>query len=149
PTAVVYARELSVPAILEAAKAGHVFVDLTGSRNRLLEFSASSPGSSAAAGDVLPAPAGAEVQISAHVTGCPGSSAFFLLDEHADSALSPATINESDATLKLSWTSDGKKHWLRTEVKTPDGKLQLLGNPIYINYQNSASESETGSPAAR
>jgi len=141
PTTVVHASALSVSAILAAIRAGHVFVDLTGSRERLLEFSATYDGHTAAAGDALEAPAGAGVQVIAHVVGCQGSSAVFLLDEHTDVPLSTIAIGQSDALLKLSWTSDGKKHWLRSEVTTADGKLQLLGNPIYLNYPGTGSES--------
>jgi len=134
PTTVVFARELSVPAILEGIRAGHVFVDLTGSSDRLLEFFASASGNSATAGDILPTSPGAEVQITIHAVGCQRSSAVLLLDGSQDSKLSPVTIAESDAIISLSWISDGKKHWLRPEIRTTEGKLQLLGNPIYLNY---------------
>src|SRR5262249_37764724 len=79
PSTVVYARELSVSAILDAIRAGHVFVDLAGSRDRLLEFSASLSGKSASAGDALSAPSGANVQVTTRVVGCSGSSAIFVL----------------------------------------------------------------------
>jgi hypothetical protein len=32
------------------------------------------------------------------------------------------------------WTSDGQRHWLRAEVRTADGTLQLLSNPIFLNW---------------
>jgi hypothetical protein len=134
PTTVVYASELSIRAILDAIRAGHVFVDLTGSRDRLLELSVSSEGNSAAAGDTLRAPSGADIRITSHVAGCQGSSVALLLDGHADAALPTIAVHQNDATFELSWKSDGKKHWLRAEVRTAEGKLQLLGNPVYINY---------------
>ncbi|PYX99761.1 MAG: phosphotransferase [Acidobacteria bacterium] len=40
PTTVVYASELSVPGILAGIHSGRVFVDLTGSQDRLLDFTA-------------------------------------------------------------------------------------------------------------
>src|SRR5262249_44542185 len=83
PTTVVYARELSVPAILEGIEAGHVFIDLTGSRERLLELSASSGTGSAVAGDALASPSGSQVRVSAHILGCQRSAAVFLVDGHA------------------------------------------------------------------
>jgi hypothetical protein len=134
PTTVVFAPELSVPAIIDAIRAGHVFVDLTGSRDRLLELSAATGERRAAAGDDLQARSGVPIEITLHVIGCQGSSAVFLLDGRSDSALTPQNVGQSDENLRLSWTSDGKKHWLRSEIRTSDGKLQLLGNPIYINY---------------
>jgi hypothetical protein len=146
PTTVVYARELSVPAILEGIEAGHVFIDLTGSRDRLLELSASSAGSSALAGDSLPAPSGDPVRITAHIAGCKESSAVLLLDGQSDASLPAKALSENDAKLEFSWMSDGKKHWLRAEIRTPDGKLQLLSNPVYLNYPNREAKSGHASP---
>jgi hypothetical protein len=144
PTTVVYARELSVPAILEGIKAGHVFIDATGSRDRLLDFSASSATGSAMAGDTLQAPSGSNIEITARIVGCQGSSVVFLLD--GATSMAPKSVNENDANMRSSWTSDGKKHWLRAEVRTSDGKMQLLGNPIYINY--SGHETQSGSASS-
>lgn len=28
--------------------------------------------------------------------------------------------------------ADGKSHWLRADVRSADGKILLLGNPIYL-----------------
>jgi hypothetical protein len=28
--------------------------------------------------------------------------------------------------------ADGRRHWLRADVRSADGKLLLLGNPIYL-----------------
>jgi len=30
--------------------------------------------------------------------------------------------------------SDGKRHWLRVNVRGSDGALLVLGNPIYLNF---------------
>jgi hypothetical protein len=30
--------------------------------------------------------------------------------------------------------SDGLRHWIRVNVRSADGKLLLLGNPIYPNF---------------
>ena len=40
---VVYAQDLSVPAILDGIRSGHVFIDLTGSHDRMLEMTATPP----------------------------------------------------------------------------------------------------------
>ena len=40
PTTVVFARELSVPGLLDAVRGGRVFIDLDGMRDRMLEMSA-------------------------------------------------------------------------------------------------------------
>jgi hypothetical protein len=61
PTTVVYASELSTPAILAGIRAGHVFLDLTGSRGRLLEVTASDAAGTAQMGDLLAAAKGSQV----------------------------------------------------------------------------------------
>jgi len=38
---------------------------------------------------------------------------------------------------EFSWPSDGKRHWLRVDVRDAAGKLILLGNPIYLNPEGS------------
>ena len=38
-----------------------------------------------------------------------------------------------DETRTFEVASDGQPHWLRIDVRGPDGKLWLLGNPIYLN----------------
>jgi hypothetical protein len=46
----------------------------------------------------------------------------------------PAAITSPDQTLTSQWQSDGKRHWLRADVVSESGKLQVLGNPVYINF---------------
>lgn len=133
PTTVIYADNLSVPAILDGIRKGHVFIDLSASRDRLLDVSAEDGGQKAMIGDALAAPAGLTIKISAHVADCAGNQLRFLLDGQPVPSLK-ASITQSDQTIALTLPADGKKHWLRPDVVTPDGKLLLLGNPIYLNY---------------
>ena len=59
PTTVVYASKLSTPAILDGIRAGHVFLDVAGTHDRLLEVTAHADARIAHAGDMLNAAAGA------------------------------------------------------------------------------------------
>lgn len=135
PTTVVYASELSVPAILTAIRAGHVFIDSTASRDRLLEVTASSGSQTARMGDLISAPAGAPVRIAISVRACEGSVLTFLLDGKPIPTLPQQNIPSAGENLHAEWLSDGAQHWLEADVLTPDGKLQLLGNPIYLNWK--------------
>jgi hypothetical protein len=135
PTTVVYAQDLSVPAILDGILSGHVFIDLTGSHDRMLEMTATAPEQKTAMmGDALHAPAGSSIQITIHVVGCPGWTLKLSDNDHGDSALPARVLSQQDATLHFSWPSDGKRHWLLPQVETPEGELEVLGNPIYVNY---------------
>ena len=134
PTTVVYAAELSTPAILEAIRAGHVFVDLTASKDRLLELRAQNGEASASMGDTLTASVGSEVEFSVHVAGVDGAKLVFLEDGQPMAELSTQAIHGQDQTIRTQWKSDGRQHWFRSDVHGPDGKLWLMGNPIYMNW---------------
>jgi hypothetical protein len=138
PTTVVYANELSTIAILDGIRAGHVFIDLKGTRDRLLEVTAKAGDKVVHAGDLLSAAQGMAVNIELHVTGAAGGRVRWIEDGQ-EAALAAGThgaadIPPGDQTSLLSWVSDGKRHWFRAEVAGPDGKLWLLGNPVYVNW---------------
>ena len=139
PTTVVYAKELSVAGIMDGIRDGHVFVDLTGSRDRLLEVMATSKEEKAAMGDSLRAAAGEAVAIKIHVRACRGSGLKFFLDGHNHPALPEMPIANDEQEIAVSWPSDGRQHWFRADVVSLDGHLQLLGNPVYLNYSQIAA----------
>jgi hypothetical protein len=132
PTTVVHAAELSQPAILAAIRAGHVFVDAEGTRDRRLEVTAGSGGRTAEMGDALAAPAGTAVKVSVHVLHAAGGS-LALAGDGPKPKLADPRLGGDDATIAFEVAGDGARHWLRVDVRGPDGKLWLLGNPIYLN----------------
>ena len=132
PTTVVYAKELSESAILEAVRAGHVFVDTQGTRDRSIEFTALADGKTVMMGDLMKAAVGAKVKFSLTMTGLAGAHAELVRDGEA-SALGEAA-GSSKETRELDWTSDGKRHWVRVNVRGADGGLLVLGNPVYVNF---------------
>jgi hypothetical protein len=133
PTTVVYARELSERAILDGVRAGHVFVDVAGSRNRLLTAEARAGSNSAQMGDTLQASAGTVLQVSAHVVGCQ-SARILLLGQGSSEPLAQALLATNDETNAFELRADGSRRWLRIEVRAPDGVPLLIGNPFYLNY---------------
>ena len=138
PTTVVYAKELSTAAILDGIKAGHVFVDLLADpatpKSRLLELNARSGDAAAAMGDALAAPAGAQVEFAIHTAGVAGATLLLLQDGAPVETMEPAAIKTPDETVPVRWRSDGRRHWFLAEVRGPNGKLWLLGNPVYVNW---------------
>jgi hypothetical protein len=135
PTTVVYASELSTPAILAGVRAGRVFIDVTGSRDRILDVTASDATKTVHMGDMLAAAKGSQVSFEVFVTGSANGKVTLLEDGRALKAAAPVTLSSSSQTLHFSWTSDGQRHWFRPEVIGPDEKLWLLGNPIYVNWK--------------
>ena len=132
PTTVVRAPELSQPAILAAIRQGHVFLDIAGTRDRLLEVRAQANGVTAQMGDALSAPAGTKVAVEVRIVGAPGSSISLAGDAARLAALSGGTVGAADQTVSFELTADGAPRWLRVDVRGADGKLILLGNPIYL-----------------
>jgi hypothetical protein len=139
PTTVVEASELSVPAILDGIRRGRAFIDLTASRDKILDLEAQdttgSAGQSTAMGGMLQAPQGHSIAVRVNVTGCPGSQVRLLLDGHENGSPLPQQSKTGREVLSFQWTSDGQSHWLRAEVRDAKGALQLLSNPIYIDHE--------------
>lgn len=131
PTTVVHAAELSQSAILAAIRAGHVFIDTQGSRDRTLDVTASSAGRTAQMGDSLDAPASVPIRVTVHVTHAAGGS-LSISGSGPKPKLAGKPLGE-DETIAFEVTGDGQPHWLRVDVRGPDGRLWLLGNPIYLN----------------
>ena len=134
PTTVVYAPELSVAGILAGIRSGRVFVDLTASKDRVLDFSAQAGTAKAAMGGALKVGSAEIVSLSTHVLACTGSQVRVVVDGQPEASIPPAVITSGDQTATAQWRSDGRRHWLRADVVSQSGKLELLGNPVYINY---------------
>ena len=139
PTTVVYATELSTPAILAGIRAGHAFIDLAGTRDRLLEVTARAGDKVAHAGDLLAAPEDQAVNFDLRVTAAAGGTVRWLEDGHAVALRTSADVTSKDQSFSFAWVSDGRRHWFRAEVMSAGGKLWLLGNPVYINWERSNS----------
>ena len=133
PTTVVHATELSQTAVLEAIRRGHVFVDVWGTKDRMLEVEAAAGAQRAQMGDVLPAAAGVRVTVEVHVAGAPAGAVLALAGDGAKLAkLGDPQIGSAEGRKAFELTADGGAHWLRVDLRDADGKLLLIGNPIYL-----------------
>jgi hypothetical protein len=134
PTTVVFAAELSTPAILAGIRAGHVFIDLAGTHDRLLEETAHFRDQEFRAGDTLDASKGERVDFKLRVAAAVGGNIRWREDGKEVPQTASAEVSSTDQTFSWSWISDGNRHWIRAEVLGADGKTWLLGNPIYVNW---------------
>ena len=125
PTTMIYARELSQPAILDGIRAGHVYIRVKGPDGPELLLHAGS----AMMGDVIDIPAGATQTFKAETSGGPAAHIILLVDGKP-----VANSDQSNGTASLDWRSDGQRHWIRAELHAPDGDLLALTNPIYVNW---------------
>lgn len=134
PTTVVYAQVLSEHAILDAIRAGHVFIDLEGTKDRLIEFEARSNGSTALMGDSINAPAGQQVHFTVNVIAPEGSNPEIIQDGLPTTLIDKLVSRRRGETTGFDYVSDGKRHWLRVNVRSATGALLIVGNPIYLNF---------------
>ncbi|MGC1548065.1 MAG: CehA/McbA family metallohydrolase [Rhodanobacter sp.] len=133
PTTVVHASELSMPAILEGIRAGHVFIDVMGTRDRMLDVTASVGDHRADMGDALAAPAGSTVHITVNVAALTGAHIEMIADGKVIQPNVDLAIRSAQQTMSFDWPSDGKWHWIRANVRGASGELLMVGNPIYVN----------------
>lgn len=131
PTTVVYAQNLSQPAILSGIRAGRVFVDIEGTRDRLLDVTASAGGQAAHMGGALKLKAGEPVRLEIRTSGVGGGRISFAGPAKGLAPSDTAPLGAGETRL-VTLSADGAKGWLRVDVRGPDGKLWLLGNPIYL-----------------
>ncbi|MGA8088854.1 MAG: CehA/McbA family metallohydrolase [Terracidiphilus sp.] len=134
PTTVVYAQNLSVAGILDGIRSGRVFIDVTGSRDRMLDMKANAGSASAEMGGDLEPRNGDSVSVEVHVLACDGGSLLFVVDGKTSPDLPSLPISTGNQTLRAEWHADGGRHFLRVEVRDVNDRLLLLGNPIYIDY---------------
>lgn len=136
PTTVVHAADLSQAAILAAIEAGHVFIDISGSRDRRIEVTAAAGGAIVEMGDVLAAPAGTSVRLTVRVLGGAGGKLSLAGPAARLAPPSDAVLATADETRVFELTSDGTDGWLRVDLRGDDGRLMLLTNPIYLRSPN-------------
>jgi len=134
PTTVVYARQLSEPAILEGVKAGHVFIKTEGPDGPDVQFRAEANGKKAMVGDNIAAAAGQAVRFAIEVKANAAYKAEVIQDGNVAPRFSPAT--ETKGEYEFTVKSDGGRHWYRVNIRSVDGKLLALTNPIYLNFSN-------------
>lgn len=133
PTTVVYAAELSAPAILDGIRSGRVFIDVNGTRDRMLDVSAHTGSSSTVMGGVLTARVGEQIYINANVTGCDGETAELI---GGDDSTEPRRQMVHGERASVSWNvnAGSTRGWFFVEIRDSAGQLLLLGNPIYVNW---------------
>jgi hypothetical protein len=126
PTTVIHAPELSTAGIIAGIRAGNVFIDVTGTRNRLLEVTAMAGKAAAAMGGTITGDTG--LRIRAHVVGATGTSAELVVNG-AVAARSPVAGDDAQVEFPLAPRSCG---WAAVNVRDGQGNPLLIGNPIYL-----------------
>jgi hypothetical protein len=132
PTTAIEADELSVPAILNGIRSGRTFIDLTASRDKMLDFEGDAEGSSARMGGSLRATAGAVVSLRIQAVAAEGSVVHLLMD--GEDTGTPLPLDAVKSTVKTTVTPGAGRHYLRLEVRDRGGVSELISSPLYINF---------------
>src|SRR5262249_3641250 len=127
PTTMVYAESLSTTAILNAIRAGRVYIKTQGPDGPDLEFSADCNSQHFQMGDVINQ-SSAPVQFSLAVRPTVAISAEIVKDGKVEK------LHLNNGTADYHLVNDGQRHWIRVNLRDKDGKLIALSNPIYLNF---------------
>lgn len=128
PTTVVHALGLSTPAILAGIRAGNVFIDVAGTRDRLLEVEANSGSTRAVMGGSL-RPAGTMI-VDARVEGVADGQALLVIDGKDSGQSVP--ITKAHPSARFSVDPASVRRWISVNI-VGAGHPLLIGNPIYID----------------
>ena len=139
PTTVVRAQSLSTTAILEGLRAGTVFVDTQGSADRAIELTARNGDQVTVMGGHIAVRQGERAELVLQVRNVPGGRVDVVRDGVVQERR--LTVDGSEFSHALTENGDGQRHWLRIDVRDAEGRLLLIGNPIYFNWPRSAAAS--------
>lgn len=126
---VIRADDLSQGAILRGLRSGRVFVDLDEGRGRVLDVSVRRGADQAVMGGSLPARPG-RIAGAVHVEGVAGGRIELVVDGRRVMVANGVVAGDTaDIAVAL---PRGVKRWFRVDVRRPDGRLWLIGNPVYV-----------------
>jgi hypothetical protein len=134
PTTVIHAPDLSERALLDGIKAGHVFIDAEGTKDRVLEFEAKTDSDVVSMGDSIHAAARQNVHFTLKMIALQGAYPEVIEDGYSTGLIEKKACTKADETKGIDYVSDGQKHWFRVNVRSTSGLLLIIGNPIYLNF---------------
>ncbi|MGC1305343.1 MAG: PHP domain-containing protein, partial [Caulobacteraceae bacterium] len=73
------------------------------------------------------------VQARLHVAGAEGDHAELIVDGRPANLLADPVLHTADTDLDFTLPADSNAHWFRADVRAPDGRRVLIGNPIYLD----------------
>lgn len=127
PTTVVRAAALTTAAVVDGVRAGDVFIDVEGSRDRLLEVEARDEAGSVRPGGTLHGRS--DIEVSVHVRGAQGATARLIAD--GAPAGSDQVVARTDDTLTFRLPRAQARRWMLVTVARGEAPL-LIGNPVYL-----------------
>ena len=131
PTTYVHATALSQPEILKSIRQGRVFIDVLGLPSPRLEVQARLGAQTVEMGGNLIGHPGEKITVKTVAKGLPEGAVVSMRGSAAGDLGQknwPATAEEIEVTLSIA----ERPSWVRFDIRTAQGSLILLGNPIYL-----------------
>ncbi|MGP1353884.1 MAG: CehA/McbA family metallohydrolase [Parasphingopyxis sp.] len=131
----VWARGLSLPALIEGVRSGRVFIDLVGPSGRILDLAARAGDREAVMGDSLAVRDGETIAFRLTVSQCSTCTVEIIRDGAAISVLADEHIVEEGTALVFELPAPERHSWVRANVRDRTGRLLIIGNPIYLSSE--------------
>jgi hypothetical protein len=127
PATVVFAAELSEPALLEGIRSGQVYVRTRGADGPTLDFSGTAAGRRVPMGGVLAVPGSGEVSLDVHATGASDQTLEILSNGVLVTTMPVRTADERlEHAMRL-----GPGDWVHVRLRDARG-ITAISNPIYV-----------------
>jgi len=85
-------------------------------------------------GDDIQSPPSQRIHFTLKMTALIGDHPEVILDGQPTTLLDTSAANQNEETMNFDYQSDGKRHWLRVNIRSQSGALLIVGNPIYLNF---------------
>lgn len=127
PATIVYASELSTRGIIAGVRSGRVFIDVAGLPEARLDMRAETAGGSAFMGGEIRVRPSESARITLDLAGAPKGARIEPVSHNLDVS---GTSVPNVAMITLA--AGARTGWFRVNVRDQNGRLLLVGNPIYV-----------------
>ena len=131
PATVVFADELSTRGIVAGVKSGRVFVDAAGLPGAVLDMQARVGARSSWMGEEMHLSASEEAGITVTTMNIPDDARMEIIGDGLDTDTGAMALGPAPS-FKVKLAAGAVRGWVRVNIRSVDGKLLLLGNPIYF-----------------
>ena len=77
---------------------------------------------------------GQSIEFQVRVAKVAGGKIEVIRDGAAVDKIASSAVTSDDYSMSFTQRVDSARHWVRVNVRDANGRIVLIGNPIYINY---------------
>ena len=134
-TTVIFANSLAQNDLLDGLRNGRAFIDLEGTADRLLELQAVADGNQALMGESLTVADGGSISLTVTSQNTPDATVALYRNGELVTTEHDYVRNSDSLESVITLQASGQPEWVRVEVVSATGKVLLMSNPVYINFQ--------------